>query len=450
MRSRLPAGAAIFAVFFLESSVLGHWIPRIPDVKARLALDDAGLGLALLCLPLGTLAGLALAGRVIGRTGLAGACRIFLPAWALLFVGPALAPSLAALCAALALVGLAVGMIETAMNTEAARQESASGRRLMSRCHGFWSLGSMVGALVGAALAERGVGTGAHFLIAMPLIAGLGYLAAAALPMPPQAEVAAAAAAQDGARPVAVAPVGVAPGAVAPDIAAADAPAGDEGPLFRWPARRILPLCLMPLGLMMVEGAFIDWSAVFAREVLDASPLAIGVVYAAFSLVMAATRLSGDALADRFGDVAIVRVSALAATLGIAGFALAPNVASAFAFASLAGAGVAIVYPLAVTAVAARPGRSPTDNVAAMNMVSFSAFLLAPPLIGFLSEATSLRVALGALVPFALTTLALSAEVRPRAPAPVAPRDPARPAGPAGGRPPGTDRAPARRSFNDR
>ena len=51
-----------------------------------------------------------------------------------------------------------------------------------------------------------------------------------------------------------------------------------------------------------------------------------------------------------------------------------------------------------------------------MNMVSFSAFLLAPPLIGFLSEATSLRAALLALVPFALTTLALSGEVRPAPP----------------------------------
>lgn len=377
MRPRLPAGAAIFAVFFLESSVLGHWIPRIPDIKTRLGLDDAELGLALLCLPLGTLTGLALAGRVIERTGLRGACRIFLPAWAMLFLLPALADSFAALGAALVVVGLSVGMIETAMNTEAARQESASGRRLMSRCHGFWSLGSMVGALCGAFVAQHGVGLAAHFAVAMPIVAVLGFAAASALP---------------------VAPAGPA------------VPAGDS-PLFRLPARAIVPLCLMPLGLMMVEGAFIDWSAVFARRVLEASPLAIGVVYAAFSLVMAVTRLSGDALAERHGDVAVARASAIAATLGIAGFALAPNVPVAFVAAAVAGAGVAIVYPLAITAVAARPGRSPTDNVAAMNMISFSAFLLAPPLIGFLSQATSLRVALLALVPLALTTLFLSREL---------------------------------------
>ena len=386
MRRTLPADAAIFAVFFLESSALGHWIPRIPDVKAGLGLDDAELGLALLCMPLGSLAGLALAARTIERTGLKGGCRLFLPAWALLFLGPGLAGSLGALCAALALVGVAAGMIETAMNTEAAREESASGRRIMSRCHGFWSLGSMVGALVGAAVAELGIGTGAHFLVAMPVVAVLGWMAASALPEPSIEE-----------------------GEKAREAAA-------DAPLFRLPARAILPLCVMPLGLMMVEGAFIDWSAVFAREVLAASPLAVGVVYAAFSLVMAATRLSGDRIATRFGDEAVVRASAAAAALGIAGFALAPATGVAFAFAALAGAGVAIVYPLAITAVAARPGRSPTDNVAAMNMVSFSAFLLAPPLIGFLSEATTLRIALLSLVPFALLTLALAGEVRPAPP----------------------------------
>ncbi len=381
MRRRLPAGAAIFAVFFIESSVLGHWIPRIPDIKARLGLDDAELGLALLCLPFGTLVGLALAGRIVERTGLRGACRLSLPLWALLFVGPALSASFWMLCATLALVGLSVGLIETAMNTEAARQESASGRRLMSRCHGFWSLGSMAGALSGAGIAQLGIGTGTHFLATMPVLALLGWVAASALPRVPDTS--------------------------------GKAGTSADSPLFRWPTRAILPLCLMPLGLMMVEGAFIDWSAVFARTVLDASPLAVGVVYAAFSLVMALTRLWGDALAERHGELVIVRTSAIAGTLGIAGFALAPNTAVAFVAAALAGAGVAIVYPLAITAVAARPGRSPTDNVAAMNMISFSAFLLAPPLVGFVSHALSLRVALLTLVPFALATLFLANEVRP-------------------------------------
>ncbi|MFT6878471.1 MAG: MFS family permease, partial [Granulosicoccus sp.] len=183
--------------------------------------------------------------------------------------------------------------------------------------------------------------------------------------------------------------------------------------LFRWPARSIVLLCIMPVGIMMVEGAFIDWSAVFMRDIMSAEPLLIGITYAAFSLIMATVRLFGDSLAVRFGDLNIVRVSGIASTAGIALFALAPSIPWAFAGAALSGAGVAIVFPLAVTAAANRPGRSSADNVAALNMLSFSAFLIAPPIIGFVSEFQGLRVALLMLVPVALMTVLLAKEVMP-------------------------------------
>jgi len=389
---RLPVGAAIHAVFFIESSVLAQWIPRIPEIKDALGLGDAQLGLALLCMPIGTLLGLTVAGRAIERLGLGGSCRLFMPLWALLFIGPGLAPSFAALCAALAVAGVAIAMIETAMNTEAARQESHHGIRLMSRCHGFWSLGSMVGVLGAGAVAQAGVTMQAHVLIALPLLALLGWLAARLLPA--QADLAGAAA---------VPPVGT----VACD---------DDGATFRWPTRALLPLCAMPLGLMMIEGMFIDWSAVFVRDVLAGSALSIAIVYAAFSCVMAITRLGGDRLATRFGDVSLVRASALCGIAGTMLFALAPSTAIAFVGAALAGAGVAVVFPLAVSAAARRTDRAPADNVAALNMVSFSAFLFAPPLIGFLSEAFTLRIAILALVPGAVLSLWLSRELAVGAP----------------------------------
>jgi MFS family permease len=181
--------------------------------------------------------------------------------------------------------------------------------------------------------------------------------------------------------------------------------------LFRLPSSAVLLLCLMPLGIMAVEGAFIDWSAVFMRSILNASSADIGIAYAFFSGVMAATRLLGDRLAERFGDLAIVRLSGVAATLGITLFALAPTVIIAYGAAALSGMGVAIVYPLAVSAAARRPGRTPADNVAALTMVSFSAFLFAPPFIGFLSEAIGLRRALLALAPLAFFTVLLAREV---------------------------------------
>lgn len=378
-RERISPAHAIFGVFFLESVVLGNWIPRIPEFKSALALSDSELGLCLLAMPAGTFLGLMVAGRLTERLGLRQSCRVTLPLWALAFVLPAFATSGMALGATLALAGFFIGLVEVAMNTKADVIEKTSGRRLMSRCHGFWSLGSMAGALLGSTLSHFGVSVQAHFLVVMPLVGLIGWWTASRLPPD------------------------------APVDRAAQAPS--EDPLFRLPSRGILLLCAMPLGIMVVEGSFIDWSAVFMRSVLDASPLVIGTAYAFFSVVMAATRLCGDSIADRFGDLAVVRCSGLAAAGGVALFALAPTVPVAYLGAALSGAGVAIVYPLAISAAARRPGRSAADNVAAMTMISFCAFLLAPPLIGFVSDAIDLRWALGLLAPIAFTTFLLAGEV---------------------------------------
>jgi len=231
------AAIAIFLVFFFESSVLGQWIPRIPDIKTALALSDASLGLALLALPLGTVLGFAIVGKIIESYGLRTCCRWFLVVWALLFIGPALAGNFWQLFLALFVAGVAVGTIETAMNTEAARIERVLGIRIMSRCHGFWSLGTMFGALMGGALSQWGVSVFTHFLIAMPILAVCGFIVAGFLP---ESSTSGSDIPSKNNKEL------------SPD-------AGENSKLFRWPSRSILLLCLMPIGIMMVEGAFIDW-----------------------------------------------------------------------------------------------------------------------------------------------------------------------------------------------
>lgn len=370
--------SAIFGVFFLESAVLGNWIPRIPDMKSALSLSDAGLGVCLLAIPLGTILGLLVAGRIIEHTGLRLACQISLPAWALSFVFPPFAQSQLVFMLFLFVSGVAVGLVEVAMNTEADRIEQFVGKRIMSRCHGFWSLGSMAGALIGGGLAHVGIAASTHFLIVMPLIAVAGFWMASRLPR------------------------------VAPTPSEAD---DQSSSLFRLPSRFVLMLCMMPIGVMVIEGAFIDWSAVFVHSVLDASPLMISIIYSFFAIVMATVRLCGDAIGDRVAAQLIVQISGLAATLGIVIFALSSNIYVAMFGAAISGMGVAIVYPLAVTAAARRSGNA-ADNVAAITMIAFSAFLIAPPIIGFLSDALGLRVALLMLAPVAITTVFLAGEVR--------------------------------------
>ncbi len=374
---------AIFGVFFTESAVLGNWIPRIPDLQEKLGLSVGELGVSLFAMPFGTLIGLFVAAKIIEFVGgLRRACQIFVPLWALSFILPAVASTQWAFMVFLFISGLTVGLVEVAMNTEADRIEQLYSKKIMSRCHGFWSLGSMVGALTGGLLGQAGVSVLSHFSVVFVLLAILGVAVASCLPKPVQAS-------------------------------AADTADKASAPIVRLPSKAILLLCMLPIGAMVVEGAFIDWSGVFMRTILDASPLLISVTYSFFAIVMAAVRLSGDHIRESFGERFIVQVSGIAATAGIVLFALAPNAIVAFVAAALSGMGVAIVYPLAVTAAARRPGRSSADNVAALTMIAFSAFLFAPPVIGLLSEAFGLRVALLMLAPLAISTFFLSSEIDP-------------------------------------
>lgn len=388
MFTRSPSWT-IFGVFFFESLALGQWIPRIPDIKARLELSDSYLGFALLSMPLGALVAFAIAGRLVEKLGLRNSCRMFLPLWSLLFIAPAFAQTFIQLLVALAISGVAIGLIETAMNSEAANIEKAAGKRLMSRCHGFWSLGTMTGALLAGAIAQWNVGIDIHFAVVMPLIAIGGYRVATALPSSSVP--------------------------VEQDKSSGENASSmklDTG-VFTFPDRAIFLLCIMPLGVMMVEGAIIDWSAVFMRDVMAADPILIAVTYAFFSIVMATVRMTGDHLSEKWGDTKVIRVSGLASTLGIVVFALAPDPYWAFVGAAITGAGVAIVFPLAVTAAANRPGRPSSENVAALNMFAFSAILVAPGFIGLLAESIGLRYALFSLAPLAFMTFILAREVEP-------------------------------------
>jgi MFS family permease len=372
---------AIRFVFMIEAIVIGAWLPRIPDIKIALQMDAGLLGIVLVGLPAGTLAGFLVAARFAETFGLRRACMIAGPAFALTFIIPGLALSPASLFAALVVCGFVVALIEVAMNTKAGAMEKTAGRRIMSQCHGFWSIGSVVGASLGGLSAQAAIAPAWQFAILNPLFALAAFATAWIMPADPPRS-------------------------------ADNAPA----PFFALPGRALVVLCLMPVGIMALEGAMMDWSAVFVREVLIGQPVEAAAAYAVFATSMAMTRLAGDRLAERFGAANIVLVSCLSAALGAGLFAAAPDLSVALVGSALAGFGVATVYPLAVSAAAAAPGKSAEANVAAVSFIAFSTFLAGPPVIGGLADLFDLRIALAILVPAALVSAALHGSVRVRTP----------------------------------
>lgn len=370
----MSAESAIFPlrmVFALNAVGLAVWFPRIPDVKDALGLDVLTLAFCLFAMPVGTMLGFVSTPRVIRRIGTRATCVWGGAGFLLAFILPALAVDPVTLGLALFACGLTVATIEVAMNAKASQTEKILGRRIMTRCHAFWSFGTVAGGLTGGWFAQQGIGFLPQQLILQPLFAaatvwfGLRLVA-------------------DDSRPE---------------------PAPERG-LYLPPPALIL-LCLVPIGALLIEGAMLEWSALLMREDKAASPFLTGVTFAAFALGMAGARLSGDGLAERFGARPVILASGLAMGAGVAVFGLSPALAVSLLSAALVGAGCGNIYPLTMSMVGRLPAPRPERNVATLALIAFTAFLIAPPAIGVLAHAIGLPFAFAALAPLGLVPLVI-------------------------------------------
>ncbi len=368
---------ALQAVYALNAIGLATWFPRIPDVKAALDLDILTLAFSLFGLPAGTMTGFLAVTPVIARLGLRRSVLVAGAGFLLAMIGPGLATGPVTLFLTLFTAGFVVTLIEVSMNAKAGQFERVLGRRLMTRCHAFWSLGAVAGGALGGAMAQWGFTLLAQQLLLQPLFA-LGTVWAASR------------------------------------LITDDDVESETGRGHAWPTAALLALALLPAGALLIEGTMMEWSALFLRQERAAEPFAAGLALSVFALSEAGARLIGDRAAEIAGPRPVLLASGLVMGSGILGFALAPSVGMALAFAAVTGAGTGNIYPLSLSLAARMPGRRPEQNVATLTLIGFSAFLIAPPLIGGLADALGLGAAILLLAPLGLLPLAVLAR-RPKA-----------------------------------
>jgi MFS family permease len=345
--------ASITGVFFLNGLCFSAWYARVPAIQEELDLSNGELGLALFGAPAGLLAAQPLAGALTVRHGsrpLVAAAPLYLIAVVL----PALAVDMVTLLLALIVVGAANGVLDIAMNSQGVAVERRLGARLFSSLHAAFSFGALAGAGSAAAVAAAGVDPLPHLAVDAVVSAALGALLARGL-------------VRDEGRP--------------------------EGPRFARPSRRLAALGVIAFCALIAEGAVFDWSGVYLTEETGATAGVAPLGLTAFSLTMGVGRLAGDALGARAGAGTAVRGGALVAALGL-GLALAfPEPVVAIAGFALMGAGLSVVFPLALRA-AGLQGEATGPDLAAVSTVGYVGFLAGPPLIGWLADASSLRAAL--------------------------------------------------------
>ena len=376
----LPLAWRIYAAFFLYAFGMGGIFPRLPEIQRALGVAEGAFGLALIGAACGTMVSLSFGGRLLERFGHRQA---LLGLMALLPVFYAIASTAAGPLAMFALLvpcGLCIGAIEIIVNLEADRAEHQTGRRFMNRAHGFWSIGFFVAGLLGALLSQLGVSPQAHLALVVPIeLAGIALL------------------------------LGRFDAAPHRDTSPAAAPAH-----FARPTWGVLLLVAVTLSAMVLEGAGADWSAIYMRDVFGSTPFVAGSAVATGALAQAIARLLADRFVERHQPVAVARV-----LLGVLGAGtllvfMAPAGWLALIGFALMGVGTSAIFPLAMSAAAQRTDRAPATNVAALAQISFVAFLLGPPLLGYVAQAFGIRWAFGVGLPLVALSLLAAAALRVR------------------------------------
>ncbi|MGW3441298.1 MFS transporter [Streptomyces bacillaris] len=363
------ARVAVAAVFAVHGAVTGSFATRVPWIQDHAGVSAGQLGLALAFPAIGASIAMPLAGRISHRFGARTALRGLLALWTLALILPALAPNLLTLCAALFVYGATAGMSDVAMNALGVEVENRLDKSIMSGLHGMWSVGALIGSAAGTVAAHVGADARLHHTLAALVLTALGLAACRGV------------------------------------LDLRGEPDEEPPPRFTLPPKSALVIGAVGFCAVFAEGASLDWSAVYLRDVLGSSDGVAAASTTAFALTMAVARLAGDRIVDRFGAVRTVRVGGALATAGGLLVVFSPSPAAAMGGFGLLGLGVAVVVPLAFAA-AGRSGPNPSQAIAGVATITYTSSLIAPSAIGALAETTSLVASFGVVTALAFGLVA--------------------------------------------
>lgn len=360
-------------IFFVAGLGMASWAPLIPFVKNRLNADDATLGLLLFCIAAGAMLMMPFTGRLIARFSYRLIILCCCIALALILPLLLIGTSLGILAVLLLCFGAANGILDVTMNAQAIVVEQASGEARMSGFHGFYSLGSIAGAggvsmLLGANLPP---------IMAAALVAA-GVLLLALMAFPQLLRRRHAYRAQQ------------------------------QGVLQALCHRVVLIVAVLCFFIFLIEGAMLDWSAIFMATERGMALHHAGFGFAIYSIAVAIGRLYGDRIINRIGGTKVLTGGGLLAAGALSVLLVSTSVPLALGAIFFIGLGLANIIPLLFTTAGNQPELSADVAIPAVTLVGYSGLLAGPALIGFSAHWVGLSATFVAGV-FILLAVALSA-----------------------------------------
>lgn len=378
---------ALYMCFVVLGLVIATWITQTPVIRDAIHASLAEMGMVLFGLSMGAMSGVLASGHIIRWRGTRFTARNGMLMVTLSLLVMALGTVLGsqpAVAAGLFMFGFGMGSAEIAINMDAGVIEHKMGKPMMHYLHGCFSLGVLVGSLVGLGVKAIGLPVAVH-LTAMTVVT-VPLLLSCIRDIPPG--------------------LGQKSGGVTHND---ELPPSDES---IWVDKRMPYILLIVFALALAEGSAFDWLPILLVDDYRFSAATGSLLFVLFAALNTIGRFSGGVLLRRFGRLAVVRCSILLAAIGLAIIVFSHHAWQAGLALVCWGFGLALVFPLAFSA-AAEGGGNVAGRVKAIATIGYTALLVGPPSLGFIAQAIGLRGALGVVLTLVVIGLLVSGAMRP-------------------------------------
>lgn len=358
MKLRLPRASVLGCLFFFLCAGIayGQFTSRMPALKAQTLADEAQIGMALLAFGIGSIAGFISVGPLLrfmqSRTMLRGVSALLL----CMLVGMGFSFSVPVFCFFCLLFGFCTALFDVCMNTQAILLEIRLRHSYMAGMHAFYSVGCLLGSLLGATFAALNIAVYVNFPVTAVLLFAFWYRAGAQL--------------QD-------------------DIQVGnDEDGGHRVPFF------ILFCGFMALCAFISEGSVAEWGGLLLHSVKGADEGIAALCYGVFSALMATARLFGDRMREHYGDFPLLLGGTLLSCGGMALVLASPWPVVCLVGYALMGLGLAPVMPVVLSRAGSSGRMSPKAASAVVSLFGYSGLLVVPPALGFVARHAGLATAL--------------------------------------------------------
>jgi MFS family permease len=364
---------AVGYAFILMGALFGTWATFIPWVKQRLEINDAKLGLLLLCFPIGAALFNPLSAWLISKLNMRKATRLGMILLPLAYCLPINMPSIPLIGLGLVLTGMAVAQLNIAMNTCVAAIEANEGINIMSTSHGMFSIGLAIGSTIASISFGLGIDPRIHIIATAGLFIIGGFLVSGIIETvldPPKSQ----------------------------KIGGPTLQNERDPDMFR----NVFMMVIVSVFANMTEGCMADWTGVYMKEIVHASPYFIGWGLAAYSFLMAIGRFCGDGLLPLFGGKNLLLFGGICVAIGLLTCIFFPSQWICIIGFAVVGFGISFNSPIMYGSAARIPGMGDGKGLALLNSFGMIGFLGGPVIIGFISNSVGLKMAFGLIVLLAL------------------------------------------------